>query len=572
MTHERTAEIRLAMGIVLSCAAWVAVILIGYSASAAPAPAEFNYQGRITDLVGSPVSDGPLDMTLALYDEPTGGSLVWEESLTVQVTDGIYHATLGENIALDLDFSQRFWLEIAVGNDVLDPRMPLHSVPYALHAEEAGSLGGHAPSDFLLSGDLTPAIDAHADDPDAHHDSLSAGLDIVPRSVAATQDISTSASVIAGQDVDVAGTLYAGDVISDNDVVAGSTSLRTHAHSHSSLSGVGASDHHSSTSNGLSITPATVSASGAVSSSSFSASGNISSGGTITATTDVKIGATSLKNHGHSHGSLSGAGASDHHSSTSNGLGITPSTVSASSYVAAGTAMYAGNDRRVYFHSTAHGNDDFIEFDDNTNYYSLRRDMSSWAHLAAGEVRAHHNTDYTWLYHNGSSSYGILGNSNGTGIRLNASGFHPWSNKSANLGSSGNKWDDVWADTCHCSAYIENNLMSAPQHDMDDDERQARFPEGSVLVWSGDGMELSSLAEDPWVQGVANDMGRPIVLGAELIRVIGPVQTGDFLVTSDVEGVATATPTYVPGTVIAQALDDHDGQDEGLIRAMIRKF
>ncbi len=555
MTGIEIAQHRMAMGLVFGCIAWLAAILFAYTASAHPLPREFNYQGRVTDLVGAPVADGPLDLTVSLWDEPGGGFLVWEETLTVQVTDGIVHATLGASNPLDLDFSERYWLEIEVDGDVLDPRMPLHSVPYAIHAAGADTLGGYGPADFLLADDLQPALDGHAADGDAHHDAHSTGLDIAPDDVAATGDISANGALIVGQDADIGDALYAGDVIADNDVVAGGVSLKNHdhdhdhahGHSHGSLSGVGSSDHHSSTSNGLNITPATVSSSGSVSGSSVSSAGNISASGSLSAGSSLSVGSTMSVG---SNADLNG-------------------------YVDVADSIYAGN-RQVYFCDRSHyasGNGDYVEFDDSSNDYRLRRDGGgNWAHLAAGEVKAYHNSDYLRVYHNGTGSYGILENSNGTGIRVNASGFHPWSNKSANLGSSSRKWDDVYADTCHCSAYIENNLMSIEQHDLDDGERASRFPEGSVLVWSEGGMALATAADDPMVQAVANDKGRPIVLGAELIRVMGPVAEGEFLVTSGVEGVAVAAEGYAPGTVIAQALEDHDGMDEALILAMIRKL
>jgi hypothetical protein len=73
------------------------------------------------------------------------------------------------------------------------------------------------------------------------------------------------------------------------------------------------------------------------------------------------------------------------------------------------------------------------------------------------------------------------------------------------------------------------------------------------------------------VQAVADVEGRPIVIGAEAIKVLGPVQAGDILVASDVPGYATVNNDPRAGTVIAQALEDFDGE-QGLVKAMIRKF
>ena len=97
------------------------------------------------------------------------------------------------------------------------------------------------------------------------------------------------------------------------------------------------------------------------------------------------------------------------------------------------------------------------------------------------------------------------------------------------------------------------------------------FSEGDVLCWSDDRLELCSQPGDPLVQAVADANGKPIVIGAEVIKVLGPVQRGDMLVASEVAGYAVAVENPAPGTVIAQALEDFDG-DRGIIKAMIRKF
>ena len=70
---------------------------------------------------------------------------------------------------------------------------------------------------------------------------------------------------------------------------------------------------------------------------------------------------------------------------------------------------------------------------------------------------------------------------------------------------------------------------------------------------------------------VASDSGKPIVLGAEPIKVLGPVKAGDLLVSSNMLGYAMVNSNPLPGTVIAQALEDFNGE-RGLIKAMIRKW
>jgi hypothetical protein len=117
---------------------------------------------------------------------------------------------------------------------------------------------------------------------------------------------------------------------------------------------------------------------------------------------------------------------------------------------------------------------------------------------------------------------------------------------------------------------IESNLMTP-------EERAAgvidRFAQGDLLCWSAADMRLEKCtqANDRLVQAVADKNGLPIVAGAEPIKVIGPVQAGDYLVASSVPGYAIATPDPTFGIVIAQALEDFNGE-RGLILTFIRKM
>lgn len=63
-------------------------------------------------------------------------------------------------------------------------------------------------------------------------------------------------------------------------------------------------------------------------------------------------------------------------------------------------------------------------------------------------------------------------------------------------------------------------------------------------------------------------------MGAEPVKVIGPVQAGDLLVASEEPGYAVAwcnEERPPSGAVIAQALESFEGE-RGLVKAMIRKF
>ena len=117
-------------------------------------------------------------------------------------------------------------------------------------------------------------------------------------------------------------------------------------------------------------------------------------------------------------------------------------------------------------------------------------------------------------------------------------------------------------------AMVEANLQTAAEMASD---KIARFAEGDVLCWRDDQLEKCSQTADPMVLAVADVNGKPIVIGAEKIRVIGPVTNGDFLIASSRPGYAMATSNPGIGTVIGQALEDFPA-GKGLIKAMIRKY
>jgi len=104
-------------------------------------------------------------------------------------------------------------------------------------------------------------------------------------------------------------------------------------------------------------------------------------------------------------------------------------------------------------------------------------------------------------------------------------------------------------------------------------EKLDHFERGDLLCWSADVQRLGlcEKANDQLVMAVADVNGKPIVLGAEQIKVIGPVQAGDYLVASNVSGYAMASKDPSFGIVIGQALEGFEGE-QGLIMAMIRKM
>jgi hypothetical protein len=96
----------------------------------------------------------------------------------------------------------------------------------------------------------------------------------------------------------------------------------------------------------------------------------------------------------------------------------------------------------------------------------------------------------------------------------------------------------------------------------------ARFEQGDVLCWVAERLEKCDLVADVRVVAVASTNGKLLIMGVQPVKVIGPIEVSDLLVTSDVAGYATVGEDVRPGTVIAKALEASAG-DAGLIKALI---
>ena len=70
----------------------LAVLLLLQSAHAVPV--QMTQQGRLLDPSGAAVT-GTHDLTFRVYDDLTGGVLLWEETITENFTHGYYSVILG---------------------------------------------------------------------------------------------------------------------------------------------------------------------------------------------------------------------------------------------------------------------------------------------------------------------------------------------------------------------------------------------------------------------------------------------------------------------------------------------
>jgi len=110
-------------------------------------PVQTTHQGRLLDEEGVAM-EGDIEITFRLVDAETGGTVVWEETSTLTLTNGFYVSMLGadeDSNPLDTDMLDQapLWLEIQLtGEPAMFPRSPVTSAPYARIAGIAEEVAG----------------------------------------------------------------------------------------------------------------------------------------------------------------------------------------------------------------------------------------------------------------------------------------------------------------------------------------------------------------------------------------------------------------------------------------------
>jgi hypothetical protein len=135
--------------------------------SSASVPRLVNFSGKATDAQRRSIS-GATGVTFSIYKEQYEGSPLWMETQNVQADkSGNYTAQLGatksEGLPIELFSSgEARWLGVRVNGGEEQPRVLLLSVPYALKAADAQTLGGLPPSAFVLAAPVVGAANPEA--------------------------------------------------------------------------------------------------------------------------------------------------------------------------------------------------------------------------------------------------------------------------------------------------------------------------------------------------------------------------------------------------------------------------
>jgi hypothetical protein len=102
---------------------------------------KLSIQGTLLNSNGASVEDGTYSVTFRLYNQPSGGLILWEETGPVEVNGGLYSHLLGSFNTLTPNlFSEKLYLGVRISNFDIVPRTELTHAPYALNVALANEV------------------------------------------------------------------------------------------------------------------------------------------------------------------------------------------------------------------------------------------------------------------------------------------------------------------------------------------------------------------------------------------------------------------------------------------------
>jgi len=114
-----------------------AIVFSFVSAVWAAVPQLINFQGVLKNGSGNPVTDSTYTITFTIYDAPSGGLLLWNETQSVSTNGGNFTILLGASSMLPADifnFPSR-WLGIVLPPEPeITPRQQMVSVPTSFYS------------------------------------------------------------------------------------------------------------------------------------------------------------------------------------------------------------------------------------------------------------------------------------------------------------------------------------------------------------------------------------------------------------------------------------------------------
>ncbi len=118
---------------------------LALSVPASAIPTTMVHQGRLFDQSGLPMNQTGVAVRFAIYDTPSSGTALWNETIPVDFDNGYFTATIGGSTALDdtVFDDDELYLGVTIGTGTeLPTRIRLATVPFAFRAGVAESLDG----------------------------------------------------------------------------------------------------------------------------------------------------------------------------------------------------------------------------------------------------------------------------------------------------------------------------------------------------------------------------------------------------------------------------------------------
>jgi YVTN family beta-propeller protein len=105
----------------------------GRNAAALQVAYPMTYQGRLTDNLGNPIANQTRNITFRIYEQPSGGTAVWEQVRAVQTDGGgLFTTVLEVDPPLGVADLSNVWFGIEVGSDgEMTPRQRVGGAPFA---------------------------------------------------------------------------------------------------------------------------------------------------------------------------------------------------------------------------------------------------------------------------------------------------------------------------------------------------------------------------------------------------------------------------------------------------------
>jgi hypothetical protein len=184
----RQAQVGMCVVLMLLCSVFTQAQQSVATAGSAVVPSMVNFSGVLTGLNGKP-SAGSVGVTFSLNKDQEGGAPLWVETQNVKPNStGHYTVALGSTASQGMPANvfasgEARWLGVQVEGQAEQPRVLLMSVPYALKALDAETIGGRPASSFMLA----PASSGSSKEPTAPGGITGSGTaDFVPLFTGAT--------------------------------------------------------------------------------------------------------------------------------------------------------------------------------------------------------------------------------------------------------------------------------------------------------------------------------------------------------------------------------------------------